>query len=461
MFLGAPAAPLSLVVRRKILGAIVRYFIQWISFCIALTAFGSSIVLGEPEHRVTAIDDYHPERFISLSCTNGRIAVVFEWARPVGDAGTKRSHYITAGDLGYADISLVVLPNGTSTGVVEDERARSFINLMLRNMQVVRYFDVDVSLQNRDDESARSTYSVKQFKELVELVANECGWVPEKPDNIPEGRPWIFRLTKGSGVSVCRAYLDRLNQGKQAGFPFCDRPESGEEYGFIPLSRVPLSDQQMRELGNRAHSFMSSRDQDSVEKANVHSLRLGLKPTEWMTDRTIARYVGTDIFVWRYDPLVDIDNDGVLDQIVVWRGYPVGSHLPGCGRGDKWNWIMSDTQMPFFVDAALTRIDEDKTMRVFGHPLGGYKISKEGEESRYSDKFRPIGLTIGIFNYEGTHYFDTFFDSWGDIEGDRRADPAIRSTLGVFLHKDGKTRQICEYYWINNPNEMRIRNTKW
>lgn len=52
---------------------------------------------------------------------------------------------------------------------------------------------------------------------------------------------------------------------------------------------------------------------------------------------------------------------------------------------------------------------------------------------------------MGIFEYDGLYYFDTFLDSSGDFQGRRQKDPRIGKTLGVFLRKDGVTKQECEY----------------
>ena len=268
------------------------------------------------------------------------------------------------------------------------------------------------------------------------------------------GPPWIFELTQGADSAVCRAYLRRLNEGDQANYPFCDRPETGEDMGFVLLQRKPLTNDQLHDLAQRAHGFMYSRDQDAVELANASRRKLGLRPQDRLTQKNIADYVNKDIFVWQYDPLVDIDNDGRPDRLVVWRGYPVGGGLPGCGWTDKWSVVQGVTQMPFFVDEALTRIDEKRTESIFGHPSGGYKIFEGTEAEKVVKQFRPIGTSIGIFKYQETYYFDTFFNSWGDFKGLRRTYPWINSVLGVFVRKHGRTEQVCEYRWTNNPNDQ-------
>ena len=65
-------------------------------------------------------------------------------------------------------------------------------------------------------------------------------------------------------------------------------------------------------------------------------------------------------------------------------------------------------------------------------------------------KYRPIGPSMSVFKYQDIFYFDTFFDSWGDFECKRQKDKNIGNTLGVFLQKDGESKQVCEYLMTDN-----------
>ena len=112
-------------------------------------------------------------------------------------------------------------------------------------------------------------------------------------------------------------------------------------------------------------------------------------------------------------------------------------------------------QIAFVVEKGGSRLDVTKTKKIFAHPVGGYPLRID-EHWKMADGFRPIGSSIGIFQYQNLYYFDTFFDGWGDFEGKRatvytrKKNTQITNTLGVFLHKDGKTRQVCEYLMTNH-----------
>ena len=77
-------------------------------------------------------------------------------------------------------------------------------------------------------------------------------------------------------------------------------------------------------------------------------------------------------------------------------------------------------------------------------PVGGVN---DGRAVHLVPGFRAIGSAIGIFEYRASTYFDTFFDNHtgGDFENHRKYDANLQDVLGVFLRKDGRTRQICEY----------------
>jgi hypothetical protein len=165
------------------------------------------------------------------------------------------------------------------------------------------------------------------------------------------------------------------------------------------------------------------------------------------------------IVAWRYDPPVDIDNDGNPDtDLVVWQGYGLrgGVGAIGCGGhfGAADRLLVQPTEI-LSIDWIHMELNEGRIRELFQHPLGGYPIVVNGKQV-FSSDFRPIGLKMGIFAYQGRYYFDTFFDGWGDFQGKRRSDwgdgkprikNSLRDILAVFHRKGGVTKQVCEYQW--------------
>ena len=143
---------------------------------------------------------------------------------------------------------------------------------------------------------------------------------------------------------------------------------------------------------------------------------------------------------WRYDPPVDIDNDGTPDNIIIWNR---GRFSCGSVNQDS-PYPAHSSYTANILDEQNQSIDEERTRELFEHPMGWFEIK--------SENFRYIGMSMGIFAYQGVFYFDTFYDGWGDYEGRHRNSREMASTLAVFLRKDKKTEQLCEYYWANKPN---------
>jgi len=271
-------------------------------------------------------------------------------------------------------------------------------------------------------------------------------------DNSQNGQQYHFQLTKGKGVPVCDAYLERLNTTKYEEPPFCDRPENDSVKGFVKLNRLPLSPADVHDLYPIISNFKLSANQKNLDWADMNlQLRLTQRSQGRLTDigtqllqRDLARGA---VKIWRYDPAIDIDNDGVPDNVEVWQGGAV-AHVSGkCGEdlpnpySKTGGSIMHQVQLAFVVTGNNDRLDALKTKKIFAHPSGGYRLP----DGSLSANFRPIGITIGIFKYQDSYYFDTFFDSRGDFEDKRQNDERLFNTLAVFLHKDGKTRQVCEY----------------
>ena len=260
-----------------------------------------------------------------------------------------------------------------------------------------------------------------------------------------------FTLTKGKGVAVCEAYLKRLNTADYSTTPpYCDIPEKTSVPGFTPLKRVPLTVEEVHTLYERINLFMQTGKQGSKEEDEAYDEKLKtlgqLPHIDSITSMKRLLQYG-DIKVWRYDPSIDIDNDGIPDNIVVWQGIPVNTFLGICGNttslGPNARLFDRQYQGAFVVVAGNDRLDVTKTRAIFGHPSGGYRLPN----GMLSTKFRPIGNAIGVFAYRDRYYFETFFDStWGDFDNKRANDPDLENVLAVYLRQHEKSKQVCEYH---------------
>lgn len=276
---------------------------------------------------------------------------------------------------------------------------------------------------------------------------------------------FIFKLTKGKGVPVCEAYLKRLNNSDFDKPPYCGRPEDDSVSGFTRLNRVPLTAEEIHDLQLKLEGFQSSQNQNQWKTQLKKSPIKEMMPLDSVRSDMGMNRVGA----WRYDPPVDIDNDGQPDNVLMWyQGYGAG----GCGSINGFETYPEHGSFTAnILDAKNEFIDQARTKQLFGHPVGGFPIVEKGKFIGFFDGFRYVGMSMGIFTYEGAYYFDTFFDGWGDFEGKRRGDwigkaknvdliNSMTATLGVFHRKSGKTKQICEYYWTDWKKLELGRNTK-
>ena len=76
-----------------------------------------------------------------------------------------------------------------------------------------------------------------------------------------EPRYYTFDLTKGNGIPVCEAYLQRLNNTDFQNMPYCGRPEDDSVPGFTRLNRVPLYAERIYRLLPKILGFQSSQNQ--------------------------------------------------------------------------------------------------------------------------------------------------------------------------------------------------------
>jgi hypothetical protein len=284
---------------------------------------------------------------------------------------------------------------------------------------------------------------------LAALPAPPAAMPPRDPyAHVPGLHPWPvhyrFTLTKGHGRPVCEAYLQRLNQSEFFRPPYCGRPESTIVPGFELLHRKYLTAPEILSLINRVFGFMGSQRQDLPNVVTIfNAAGKPIKAPAWrLQDITGAM----DLQVWKYLPEVDIENDGIPEDLIVWHGLGASDWDGVCGalyaNNPEGQYV---GQGAFVLAPNGRRIDAARTKAVFGLPNGGYLGMINGKPA-YDQGFAPIGYSIGIFQYRSAVYFDTFFNpDFGDFHGHRRNDKMLRHVLGVFEHKDRRTRQICEY----------------
>lgn len=255
---------------------------------------------------------------------------------------------------------------------------------------------------------------------------------PPKPPAVPDGQPFRtqprFELKKGHGVPVCEAYLQRLNVTVYQDPPYCGRPETDTVPGFSVFDRIPLdSEEVVRMSGPLFERWMRPNP---------------LLSSSWQVGSGGARGINA----WRYKSPVDIANDGNPVPILVWRGYGLsGGAACGVPAGTRSRAGYRPRQLPLVLQLDHQSIDEERTAAIFsglGRPawLEGY--SWVPASSIFP--FRPLGRSIGIFEYRGIVYLDTFFDLSGDAQGKRAGQPNMENTLGVFVRKKQKTEQVCE-----------------
>jgi len=245
----------------------------------------------------------------------------------------------------------------------------------------------------------------------------------------------LFSLTKGRGTPVCEAYLERLNvtdyysqNSPSAPVPYCKIPENDAIPGFALLHRVPLPTQQLIKMSGVVFKWW--------ERPNP------LLTADWDATPNMVRLGG--VVAWRYDPPLDVRNNGKRENIVMWRGYGLSGSAGRCGEpmNQNYTWSMRWQQLPLIMKGDM-HIDQARTAEVFG------RISTNGppqrEKAAADHPFIPVGFFITPFVYRGTIYFSAFFDEKGDYEGKRRGDWRLWNVMGVLMRRQGRTREICEY----------------
>ena len=205
-----------------------------------------------------------------------------------------------------------------------------------------------------------------------------------------------FAIKKGAGIPVCDAYLRRLNATEFEAPPFCGLSESSKIPGFSFLHRVPLTPAETERLYPRIVSFLGTQMSTPPHPLDTYNMA-------WAR----SGGGGPAIFAWRYDPPIDIDNDGTSRAVVVWSGPPFENSNRPCGsvpEDPRLTQPLRWARLAFVVTPDGRGLDDARTLATFGRPPTG---------APKTIQFQSIWLSLDIFRYGDEMYFDTFLDEPG------------------------------------------------
>jgi hypothetical protein len=258
------------------------------------------------------------------------------------------------------------------------------------------------------------------------------------------------KLTKGQGVPVCEAYLQRLNQTVFHEPPSCGRPENDQIPGFARLHRVSLPASDVNASYPKAYnlSHKTSYGEQVIGPVEGRPDVIAMQMEAGILESVPIPAVPDNarISAWRFDPWVDIDNDGQPDDVVIWRNWPPRwddeFELLACGFAARTAYQIESVDQVPFVFSGHSLIDIRKSVAVFGDPTPLPKDQRLDPslptwEQSYQ-WLRPRGPSVEVFEYHGKYYFDTSKD-------EPHKSVLEQNTLAVYLREHDTTREVCTY----------------
>ena len=203
----------------------------------------------------------------------------------------------------------------------------------------------------------------------------------------PAAKPG-FELLEGHGVAVCEAYLRHLNSIAFTASPMCDRFPEDPVGGLGKLERIPLSSEEVFALQEKAMGFVQTGDQDVFAKIHEERKRLGVPVYPLQTLSSIEKDLNSTLKVWRYSPLVDVDNDGTPDNVIMWQGLGSSAASIRCGARDLADNVQIAPTVAFVLSADGTRIDVRRTRSLFGSE--SLRKRRAGTEEAHVQKYKPV-----------------------------------------------------------------------
>jgi hypothetical protein len=280
----------------------------------------------------------------------------------------------------------------------------------------------------------------------------------QRPPGLRAPSTLRVKLIQGTGIPVCMAYLQRLNQTVFHEPPYCGIPENNQVPGFDQLDRVPLSSAAVNRLFVQAYN-VSHPTSTNGEMRPPGPERPGIVAVYWVNGQVsmaIPAAADTDhVSAWGFRPLVEIENDGKPDNVVIWRDYPPiwGKELNfPCGESmtSGMGNAPSDSN-PFILTIDGQAIDVEKTIQVFGDPVvpPAYVAARSRPKGFDMDQeFIPLGQSISVFRFHKKFYFSAY----RQLDAKRSTSPTAEAAdqhLSVYLRETHQTKKMCEYQNAN------------
>ncbi len=259
----------------------------------------------------------------------------------------------------------------------------------------------------------------------------------ENPRTIP------IRLTKGAGLSVCEAYLQRLNLTVFHEPPPCGIPENDGVPGFAFLNRIPLSAKAVNSMYIQAANIVGDRYTPLTAPLEGSTGAIAVERSGSQVLHSVKAMKDSEhISVWRFHPKVDVTNDGSFD-VVIWRDFPPtwvepNQYNAACGQigGGSGASGIADFAVPFILRQSEDEIDVERTMKIFGietPPTKGAVSEQPGQPGTMF--YTPTGSATDIFEFLDQYYFDSTPQK---MRFDQRP-------IEIFWWHRHERHMICEY----------------
>jgi len=305
----------------------------------------------------------------------------------------------------------------------------------------------EIALNDGDIVAVGKICDAKAFGQYIGTTSVAAGWtdtnslepignrkVLKKGTHNPKWPAFNFKLTKGAGVPVCAAYLQRLNvTNYENNAPYCDRGEDDVVEGFEALHRVYLDAAEISAWSRRIWNFETGECPSSEEHCNKR--RRGHVAIN--KDLATAMQRDNALSVWKYQPELDIENRGEPKGLLVWYGAGLLRDRPYvCGGGlrDLVATGLPKSQHVYILDSTRDRIEDQKTLSIFGQ-AGATWEHGSAAAGHPGDKF--LGENIQPFSFRGVYYFDAAVVN-------EKVDGVTPSELDVYERSQDKTDLVCE-----------------
>ncbi|MDB5814680.1 MAG: hypothetical protein JWN23_1797 [Rhodocyclales bacterium] len=250
----------------------------------------------------------------------------------------------------------------------------------------------------------------------------------------------MFKINYGKNNKICQQYYRMVSEAQYSRIPQCGRGDEITSKIWGMPKKIPLAKDQARYLVEQVNAAFAT--QLPKDEKYFTDLR-NKSSSEYKSNIDVDTGSQSAPLIYSFSPLLDINNDGQLDQLVQWNDSKCG-HARSAA---PWTAMIYPSHL-FVTDRDFLNMNLNDTKKT---------ISRLHDDPRNWDY---LGTQFGVYVFNNIAYFDTNVSAklyfLRKSKREVQVDIKEENAFSLFLLNGRGLKPLCEIEWLpkhlNNPD---------